>query len=113
MEAFAGSGNSQFEGAQQGFAAQTKGFSVDNISFGTIENGQLLMYETSASRRLGEGRDGAYRCTCLTTGDEKALKMYKISNPSQRAAILNDLCAHSTEAAAHPRIVHYERVIES
>lgn len=116
MDAFAGAGGNKFtsEGAQQGFSqAKRAGFSAENITFGTIEDGQLLMYETSASRRLGEGRDGAYRCTDLNTGQEKALKMYKISSQQQRNAIFNDLFAHRSKVATHPRIVNYERVIES
>jgi len=39
--------------------------------------------------------------------------MYKISNKDQRKAIYNDLYAHRSQVGKHPRIVSYERVIES
>ncbi|CAE8594952.1 unnamed protein product, partial [Polarella glacialis] len=114
---FSGSGTNMFkeEGAQQGFSSVTKsiGFSTDSITFGTIENGHLLLFETSSSRKLGEGRDCAYRCQDLESGRELALKMYKITNPDQRRAIFHDLYAQRSQVGKHERIVSYERVIES
>jgi len=122
LEAFSGTGTGEFNslGAQKGFCHVNRsiGFCMDSITFGTIENDkqgnpQLLMYETSDSRKLGEGRDCAYRCTDLTSGRELALKKYKISSQSQRHTIYNDLYAHLSQVGKHPRIVSYERVIES
>ena len=85
----------------------------DTITFGTIEDGKLLLFETSKSQKIGEGRDSAYRCKELETGEQFALKMYTMSNPRQRRAILHDLYAQRLEVGKHPRIVGYERVIES
>lgn len=122
LEAFTGTGTGEFGelGAQKGFSSVQRsiGFSMDNITFGTIDQdprgkGGLCLYETSSARKLGEGRDCAYRCTEMTSGTEFALKMYKISNKEQRKAIHHDLYAHLSQVGKHPRIVSYERVIES
>ena len=85
----------------------------DTITFGTIEEGKLLLFETSKRQKIGEGRDCAYRCKELETGEQFALKMYTMGNPRQRRAILHDLYAHRLQVGKHPRIVSYERVIES
>lgn len=87
--------------------------SQDTITFGTIEDGKLLLFETSTRHKIGEGRDSAYRCKELETGEEFALKMYTMSNPSQRRSIMHDLYAHRVLLGKHPRIVSYKRVIES
>lgn len=88
-------------------------FSKDTITFGTIEDGKLLLFETSTRHKIGEGRDCAYRCKELETGEEFALKMYTMSNPSQRRSIMHDLYAQRLKLGKHPRIVSYKRVIES
>ena len=85
----------------------------DTITFGTIDNGKLLLFETSKNQKIGEGRDSAYRCKELETGEEFALKMYTMGNLRQRRSILHDLYAHRLQVGKHPRIVSYERVIES
>ena len=87
--------------------------SKDTITFGTIDNGKLLLFETSKNQKIGEGRDSAYRCKELETGEEFALKMYTMANLRQRRSILHDLYAHRLQVGKHPRIVSYERVIES
>lgn len=116
LEAFSGSGRMRFDkdGAQQGFCQTSSvGFSLDTITFGTIDNGKLLLFETSKNQKIGEGRDSAYRCKELETGEEFALKMYTMGNLRQRRSILHDLYAHRLQVGKHPRIVSYERVIES
>ncbi|CAJ1377876.1 unnamed protein product [Effrenium voratum] len=116
LDAFSGSGMNKFDkhGAQQGFSHKSNvGFCLDTITFGTIDKGKLLLFETSTKKKIGEGRDCAYRCKELETGEEFALKMYTMSNPSQRRAIMHDLYAHKLQIGKHPRIVSYERVIES
>lgn len=113
LEAFNGVGQQKFEGegAQQGFSRL--GFSMDTIMFGTIENKKLLLFETSKRNKLGVGKDSAYRCKEVETGDEYALKMYSITNPAQRRSIFHDLYAQRAQVGKHPQIVSYERVIES
>lgn len=113
LQAFNGVGQQKFEGegAQQGFSRL--GFSMDTIMFGTIENQKLLLFETSKRNKLGAGKDSAYRCKEVETGDEYALKMYSITNPAQRRSIFHDLYAQRAQVGKHPRIVSYERVIES
>ncbi|CAE7268705.1 Dclk3 [Symbiodinium sp. CCMP2456] len=116
LDAFSGSGRMRFDkdGAQQGFCQTSSvGFSLDTITFGTIDNGKLLLFETSKNQKIGEGRDSAYRCKELETGEEFALKMYTMGNLRQRRSILHDLYAHRLQVGRHPRIVSYERVIES
>eukprot|EP00440_Ansanella_granifera_P024472 gb/GFBE01026577.1/.p1 GENE.gb/GFBE01026577.1/~~gb/GFBE01026577.1/.p1 ORF type:complete len:595 (+),score=144.50 gb/GFBE01026577.1/:1-1785(+) len=116
LEAFTGAGGNKFDkdGAQQGFCHRSKiGFCMDTITFGTIENGKLLLFETSTRNKIGEGRDCAYRCKEVETGEEFALKMYTMSNPTQRRSIFHDLYAHQSQVGKHPQIVSYERVIES
>jgi len=113
IDAFHGAGKNKFagHGAARGFSGD--GFSMDVITFGTIEDGELLMYETARSRKIGEGVDGAYKCTDLSTGEEYALKMYPIQSHARGAAILNDLRAHRSQVGKHPNVVNYLRVIES
>lgn len=116
LDAFSGSGTKRFDadGAQQGFCSRSNvGFCLDTITFGTIEDGKLLLFETSTRHKIGEGRDCAYRCKELETGEEFALKMYTMSNPSQRRSIMHDLYAQRLKLGKHPRIVSYKRVIES
>eukprot|EP00435_Cladocopium_sp_Y103_P069754 s475_g33.t3 len=116
LDAFSGSGTKRFveDGAQQGFCHRSNvGFCLDTITFGTIEEGKLLLFETSTRHKIGEGRDCAYRCKELETGEEFALKMYTMSNPSQRRSIMHDLYAQRLLLGKHPRIVSYKRVIES
>lgn len=72
-----------------------------------------MLFETSTRHKIGEGRDCAYRCKELETGEEFALKMYTMSNPSQRRSIMHDLYAQRLLLGKHPRIVSYKRVIES
>merc|ERR1719330_1508953 len=67
------------EGAQHGFAKNI-GFSTDTITFGTIEDRQLLMHETRECRKLGNGKDGAYLCMDMTAGQEYALTKYRIKH---------------------------------
>uniref|UniRef100_A0A7S4RB94 Protein kinase domain-containing protein n=1 Tax=Alexandrium monilatum TaxID=311494 RepID=A0A7S4RB94_9DINO len=122
LDAFNGIGTGEFNslGAQKGFCSVQRniGFHMDCITFGTLESdaqghSHLRLYETSNSRKLGEGRDCAYRCTEMTSGVEYALKMYTINKKEQRIAIRHDLYAHLSQVGKHPRIVSYERVIES
>lgn len=116
IDSFAGRGTGKFAGAgaQLGFAVkQPKGFALDSITFGTIEDGHLHLFETSTSWKLGEGRDCAFKCKDIDRGTEWALKMYKIENPEQRQSIQHDLFAYRSQVGQHERIVSYERVIES
>jgi hypothetical protein len=117
VEAFQGTGKGEFaeSGAQPGFCSvqQSMGFSMDTITFGTIDSGQLLMYETSMSKKIGDGRDCAYKCRCLSSDIEYCCKMYQIKDQEQRRSIHNDLFAQQEQVGKHPRIVSYERVIES
>lgn len=114
LEAFSYAGKGAFskDGAQTGFCS-SKGFSMDKITFGTIDNNVLHMFETSRRDKIGEGRDCAFRCTDLSSGMQFALKVYEFKDKHQRTSIQNDLCAYRTKVGAHPRIVSYERVIES
>merc|ERR1719277_1831585 len=104
LDAFAGAGTGSLarDGAQQGFSNQRVGFSMDSITFGTIENGQLLMFETGHSRKIGEGRDCAYICEDLSSGRKLALKMYKITDMAQRRSIHHDLYANRELVGKHP-----------
>eukprot|EP00933_Yihiella_yeosuensis_P076114 TRINITY_DN85736_c0_g1_i1.p1 TRINITY_DN85736_c0_g1~~TRINITY_DN85736_c0_g1_i1.p1 ORF type:complete len:333 (-),score=47.23 TRINITY_DN85736_c0_g1_i1:33-1007(-) len=117
LDAFSGAGTNMFasQGAQQGFCSTHKhvGFLVDTITFGTIENGKLLLFETASSKKLGDGRDSAYLAKEIETGNEYAMKMYMITDPAKRRTIFADLYAHQSQVGKHPRIVGYERVIES
>jgi len=109
-----GKGIHKDSGADRGFSTvRSLGFSRDLITFGTMVDGKLMVYEADKSNKLGEGVDCAYKCECLTTGTAHALKIYGIKNPMQRAQILNDLFALQELMGRHPRIVTYERVIES
>mmetsp|Transcript_72944 Transcript_72944/g.152280 ORF Transcript_72944/g.152280 Transcript_72944/m.152280 type:complete len:661 (-) Transcript_72944:334-2316(-) len=108
----AGKGNFSKDGAQPGFCS-SRGFSLDKITFGTIDNNELCMFETSRRDKIGEGKDCAFRAVDLSNDRELALKMYNINSKEQRASIQNDLSAHRTKVGDHPHIVSYERVIES
>merc|ERR1712176_396919 len=88
------------------------GFTSALTTFGTIEKGKILMFETHTDRVLGEGADSCFECKDLTTGRQKALKTYSIKDEKKKASILREL--HALRATpGHRKIVRYERIIES
>merc|ERR1711957_1114636 len=116
MESFVGKGKGEMTdaGAQKGFEKQKSAtFATSVITFGTVENGQVIMYETDQKKKLGEGADCAYKAKNLQSGEEYALKLYTLRNQSQRRQIQNDLAAYRTKVGTHKRVVGYERVIEA
>eukprot|EP00930_Biecheleria_cincta_P058455 TRINITY_DN44288_c0_g1_i1.p1 TRINITY_DN44288_c0_g1~~TRINITY_DN44288_c0_g1_i1.p1 ORF type:complete len:592 (-),score=125.56 TRINITY_DN44288_c0_g1_i1:28-1677(-) len=104
-------GQLQEKGAERGFAKQSGWCAQESFTFGSIQDGQLQIYESG--RKLGDGRDCAWMCKNLCSGNEYAMKKYRIQNASQRRSAIKDLVALKSKIGAHERIMDYHTVIES